>query len=440
AALYAHNFGLSVALVTDERPGGTCLLRGCIPAKQWLQIAEVYHTVQRASDFGVMVAEPELDWAAALDRKEKTVDGLVRGVTGLLKKRNVEIVTGRGRVDGPGSVVVATDEGDRRLEGRNLIIATGSYSRTLPSYPIDGQRIVTSDHALDWPARPERVAIIGAGVIGCEFASMLADLGSEVHVIELLPQIVPGSDVDAARLLEREMTRRGVKFYLERRVEEPKLGPESIVVPFGDERVEADVVLVAVGRGPNTEGVGLETAGVTVERGFVKVNLETMEAAPSVYAVGDIVAETPQLAHVGFAEAIAAVTHIATGRPVPVNYLAIPRVTYTHPEFAEVGLTEAQARERGFEVETTTHGFGGVGRAIIVGENRGTVKLVSAKDGAILGASVVGPQAGEMIHELMYSVGWEAYPSEAAAFIHAHPTLSEAVGETLLSAAGRSLH
>jgi dihydrolipoamide dehydrogenase len=440
AALFAHNFGLSVALVTDERVGGTCLLRGCIPAKQWLQIGEVYQSIRHASDFGIVVSEPELDWAAAAARKNKTVDGLVRGLSGLLKKRNAEVITGRGVLEGPHTVIVTTDDGERRLEGRNVIIATGSYSRSLPTYPIDGTRIVTSDHALDWSSRPERVAIIGGGVIGCEFASLLADLGSEVHVIEMLPQIVPGSDTDSSRLLEREMTRKGVRFYLERNVDAPKIGPSSVVVPFGSEHVEVEVVLVAVGRGPNTKEVGLESAGVKIERGFIEVNLDTMEAAPGVYAVGDVVAGTPQLAHVGFAEGMAAVTHIATGTPAPVNYQAIPRVTYTHPEFAEVGLTEAQASEQGIEVEVTTHGFGGVGRAIIIGQNRGSVKVVSAKNGAILGASVVGPQAGELIHELMYSVGWEAYPAEAAAFIHAHPTLSEAVGETLLSAAGRSLH
>jgi dihydrolipoamide dehydrogenase len=361
-------------------------------------------------------------------------------VTGLLKKRQVEVVTGKGRLEGPKTVVVSTDEGEQRVEGRSLIIATGSYSRTLPTYPIDRQRIVSSDHALDWPARPERVAIIGGGVIGCEFASILAELGSEVHVIEMLPQIIPGSDSDIAKLLEQELSRRGVRFYLERRVDGPKVGPSSVVVPFLSEQVEVDVVLMAVGRGPKTEGIGLETAGVVLDRGFIKTDLSSMLAAPGVYAVGDVVAGTPQLAHVGFAEAIAAVTHIATGKPEPVNYMAVPRVTYTHPELAEVGLTEAQAVEQGIEVQVTTHGFGGVGRAIIVGENRGTVKVVAAKNGAIIGASIVGPQAGELIHELMYSVGWEAYPTEAAAFIHAHPTLAEAVGETLLSAAGRSLH
>lgn len=442
AALYAHNFGLSVALISDERPGGTCLLRGCIPAKQWLQIAEVYSLVAKASDFGVVVGEPDIDWGAALARKNQTVEALVRGLSGLLKQRQVEVVLGRGRLDGTRTVVVDSADGEKRFEAERVIVATGSYARTLPGYEIDGKRIVTSDHALDWTERPQRVTIIGGGVIGCEFASLLAEFGTEVHVIELFPQIIPGGDTDSVKTLEKEMTRKGVRFHLGASVEVPKVGAGSVVVPFGGDSVEADVVLMAVGRGPRTEDIGLETVpGLELDRGFVKVNLETMETgAKGVYAVGDIVAGTAQLAHVGFAEAIAAVTHIATGTSAPVNYLAIPRVTYTHPEFAEVGLTEIQAREKGWEVEVHTHGFTGVGRAIIVGQNRGSVKIVNQKGGPIVGASVVGPQAGELIHELMYSVGWEAYPSEAAAFIHAHPTLSEAVGETLLSATGRSLH
>jgi dihydrolipoamide dehydrogenase len=339
-------------------------------------------------------------------------------------------------------VVVERPEGEARLEAGKVIVATGSYARTIPGYEIDGDRIVTSDHALDWPLQPGRVAIIGGGVIGCEFASLLAELGTEVHVIELLPQIIPGGDADSVTLLEREMTRRGVKFHLGKSVEAPRRGPSSIVVPFGGESVEVDSVLVAVGRGPRTENIGLETVeGIEVERGFIKADLRTMQTGGAgVYAVGDVVAGTPQLAHVGFAEAISAVTHIATNKPAPVDYLAIPRVTYTHPEFAEVGLTEAQARETGRDIEVHSHGMAGVGRAIIIGQNRGSVKVISEKGGAIIGASVVGSQAGELIHELMYAVGWEAYPSEAAAFIHAHPTLSEAVGETLMSAAGRSLH
>jgi dihydrolipoamide dehydrogenase len=440
--LYAHNFGLSVAMVSEERPGGTCLIRGCIPAKQWLQIAEVYNTVRHASDFGVMASEPELDWGAALAKKQQTVEGLLKGLAGLLKQRKVDVVSGRGRLDGPKSVIVQGTDGERQLEARNVIIATGSYARTLPGYEIDGQRIVTSDHALDWQSQPGRVAIIGGGVIGCEFASLLADLGSEVHVLELFPQIIPGGDADTVKVLERELSRRGVNFHLGVTVDAPQVGANSVRIPFGSESVEVDVVLMAVGRGPNTENIGLETVeGLEVERAAIKVDSETMQtAAGGVYAVGDVVAGTPQLAHVGFAEAIAAVTHIATGSTAPVDYQAIPRVTYTHPEFAEVGLTEAQARERGLDVEVHNHALTGIGRAIIVGQNRGTVKVTSIKNGPIVGASIVGPQAGELIHELMYAVGWEAYPSEAAAFIHAHPTLAEAVGETLLSAAGHSLH
>jgi dihydrolipoamide dehydrogenase len=335
---------------------------------------------------------------------------------------------------------VEDEGGNRTLEADKIILATGSYSRTIPGYDIDGTKIVTSDHALDWETQPRRVGIIGGGVIGCEFASFLIDVGSEVHVFEMLDQIVPGTDAETAKMLQRQMQKRGVKFHIGVGVEPAEVG-ESVVIPAGGERVEVDVALMAVGRGPNTEGVGLENTKAEVDRGFVKVDPDTMETAePGLYAVGDIVAGTPQLAHAGFAEGISAVTHIGTGQPQPVNYAAIPRVTYSHPEVAEVGLTAAQAEDKGLEVETTKHAFNGVGRAIIIGQNQGHAKVVSLKGGPIIGASVVGPQAGELIHELMYSVGWEALPAEAAAFIHAHPTLSETIGETLMAAAGRSLH
>jgi dihydrolipoamide dehydrogenase len=440
AALYAENFGLSVALIDAERPGGTCLLRGCIPAKQWLYIADVFSTVAHAAEFGVDAGQPTLDWEAALARKNQTVEGLVRGLGGLLKKKGVEVIEGYGRLAGPGRVEVDTGEGRNTLEGRAVILASGSYARTIPGYEFDGEKIVSSDHALDWPTRPNRVAIVGGGVIGCEFASFLVDVGTEVHVFEVMDQIVPGSDPDAAKQLQRQLQKRGVKFHIGVGVEAPKVD-ETVIVPFGGESVEVDVVLVSVGRGPNTDDVGLDTVAAKVDRGFVEVDPTTMQTAQAgLYAVGDIVAGTPQLAHVGFAEGISAVTHIATGEPKPVDYRAIPRVTYTHPEVAEVGLTEAQAIEQGIEVETAKHALNGVGRAIIIGDNQGFAKVISEKDGPIIGAAVVGPQAGEMIHELMFAVGWEALPSEAAAFIHAHPSLSEVVGETLMSAAGRSLH
>jgi dihydrolipoamide dehydrogenase len=440
AALYAHNFGLDIAMVEKERPGGTCLIRGCIPAKQWLHIAEVYTTVANAAEFGVNTSQPELDWQAALEVKNQTVEGLVRGLGGLLKKRGVDVINGFGKLAGSGKVEVKTEDGNRIAEGDKVILATGSHARTIPGYEIDGSKIVTSDHALDWESQPRRVGIIGGGVIGCEFASFLIDVGSEVHVFEMMDQIVPGTDTETAKMLQRQLQKRGVKFHIGVAVEPAEVG-ESVTIPAGEERVEVDVALVSVGRGPNTEGVGLESTKAQVDRGFVKVNPDTMETEePGLYAVGDIVAGTPQLAHAGFSEAIAAVTHIATGHSQPVNYDAIPRVTYSHPEVAEVGITEAQAEQRGLDVDVAKHAFNGVGRAIIIGQNQGHAKVISMKDGPIVGASVVGPQAGEMIHELMYAVGWEALPAEAAAFVHAHPTLSETIGETLMSAAGRSLH
>lgn len=441
AALYAHNFGLNVALVEKERVGGTCLLRGCIPAKAWLKTAEVFAHAKKASDFGVHVGEPTLDWEAALNRKNGIVDGLVRGLSGLLKSRKVDVIEGYGRLAGGGVEVAAKDGSVRRLEAKNVILATGSKPRSIPGYDFDGTRIVSSREALDWSERPDRVAIIGAGAIGSEFALILGSTGSEVHLFEMLDQVVPGSEPEAAKALAREMKKKGVKIRTGVGVGPAEVGDDRVIVPFEGEHVEVDKVLVAVGRAPVTDDVGLETTRVEVDRGFVKVDLNTMMTAePNIYAVGDIVADTPQLAHAGFAEGIAAITHIATGEIAPVDYRAIPLVVYTDPELASVGLTEAAAREAGYDIEVHDHGMRGVGRAIIQGEVGGVVKVVNEKDGPILGATVVGPTAGELIHELMYAVAWEALPAEAAAYIHAHPTISEAIGETLLSAAGRSLH
>jgi dihydrolipoamide dehydrogenase len=441
AALYAHNFGLSVAMVEKERVGGTCLIRGCIPAKAWLQAADVFHTVTHAADFGVHASAPTFSWSEGLDRKNRVVDQLVNGLSGMLKHRKVDVIDGYGRLAGSGKVVVETEGGSQELEAPSIIVATGSVPRAVPGYEFDGERILSSDDALDWNEDPGRVAIIGAGAIGCEFASMLTDLGNEVHLFEMLDQVIPGADPQAARALDRQLAARGITIRTGVTVGPPEVGDGGVSIPFGDESVEVDAVLVAVGRAPRTGDLGLEGTKVELDGGYVLVDLDTYETAePGVYAVGDIVAGTPQLAHAGFAEAIAAITYIATGEPNPVNYRAIPLVVYTHPEMASVGLTQAQAEELGYEVEKTTHTLAGVGRAIIRGRAQGLVKVVSAKDGPILGATVVGPDAGELIHELMYAVGWEALPAEAAAFVHAHPTLSEAVGETLLAAAGRPLH
>ena len=441
AALYAHNFGLSVAIVEKDTVGGTCLLRGCIPAKTWLQAAEVFTTVKGAATFGVMSSEPSFDWAAGLERKRKIVDGLVRGVSGLLKSRGVEIIDGFGRIAGPNRVTVETEEGTRDLEATNIILATGSSPSSIPGFDFDGINIVSSDHALDWESQPSRVGIVGGGIIGCEFASLLADLGSEVTVVEMLDQIVPGFDGDAARELRKQLSRRGVVFHTSVGVSGHKVTESGVELSFGDQMIEVDKVLVAVGRRPLTDGIGLDTTKVETYRGYVLADLETMQTAePGVFAVGDIVADTPGLAHGAFAEAIAAITYIATGNTAAVDYRAIPNVVYTHPEAAQVGMTEAEATEAGMVTKVHNHSFMGVGRAQIIGKNRGFVKIVAQEDGPIIGASVVGPHAGELIHELMYAVGWEALPEEAAAFVHAHPTLSEAVGESLMATAGRGLH
>ena len=441
AALYAHNFGLSVAMVEKGRVGGTCLLRGCIPAKTWLEAAGVFRTVQGSADFGVQAGPPSFDWSQGLARKNRVVDQLVNGLSGLLKNRKVDVIDGFGRLDGPGKVVVDTADGQQGLEAVNVIIATGSVPQTIPGYEFDGERILSSDHALDWSASPGRVAIIGAGAIGCEFASLLVDLGNEVHLFEMMDQIVPGAEPQAARALERQLKERGATVRTGVTVGKPDRRGDTVVVPFGEESVEVDNVLVAVGRAPRTGDIGLDTAKIEIDRGFIVVDGETGQTAEAgVFAVGDIVAGTPQLAHAGFAEGISVITYLGTGEPSPVNYRTVPLIVYTHPELASVGLTEAQAKDLGYEVETTSKTFAGVARAIIRGEAQGVVKLVVEKDGPILGASVVGPDAGEMIHELMFAVGWEALPAEAAAFVHAHPTVSEAVGEALMTASGRSLH
>jgi len=441
AALYAHNFGLSVAMIEKDLVGGTCLHRGCVPTKAWLETAEVFAAVAGAGEFGVVAAPPALDWGRARDRKNRIVGQLARGLSGLLRQRGVEVIAGTGRLNLPAGVVVGTPEGERHLEARAIILATGAVPRSIPGYEFDGRRIVSSDHALEWGRRPERVAVIGAGAIGCEFASFLSDLGSKVYLFEVMPQILPGMEPEAARVLHRELSSRQVEIRTGTAVGPASSTPDGLVVPYEGGSVAVEAALVAVGRAPGTSSLGLEGTRVEVERGFVKVDPSTQQTAePGVYAVGDIVAGTPQLAHAGFAEGIAAITHIATGRPAPVDYRAVPAIVYTRPEVASVGLTEERAKAAGYEVTTHSHGFQAAARAMIRNENRGLVKLVTEVGGPILGATIAGPAAGELIHEMVLAVGWEALPAEAAAFIHGHPTLAEVLGETLLTAAGRSLH
>ena len=439
AALYASNFELEITLIESDTLGGTCLNRGCIPAKYWLHVAELNHEIDNSKDFGIEITGKNIDWKATAQKRLDTVNKLVGGIGMLLKSKKVNVIEGWGTIKDSKKVIVKTTEGkEEEVSTDYILLATGSKPREIPNINVDGEFVITSDTALSREEPPKKVCVIGAGAIGCEFASLLNDLGSEVTVVELDKEILPGLDKRTSGELRKQLSSRGVDFKLSTSV----TNISDKVVNFSDDSSDSfDCVLVAVGRAPLTENIGLEEIGVNVNKGFVEVDLETMQTdVENIYALGDIVYDTPQLAHVAFAEAISAITHIATGESSPVNYKAIPYVVYTRPELAEVGLNSEKAKEIGIKLNQAQHSFAGIGRALLQNQNKGIVKVYSEEDGPIVGASVCGPAAGEMIHELMYMVGWEALPSEASEFIHAHPTLSEAIGESLLSLNGRGLH
>jgi dihydrolipoamide dehydrogenase len=447
AALYAASAGLTVALVEKEKVGGTCLHRGCIPAKSLLHAAEVFRTVTHAAEHGVKLpgGAPEPDWPAANKRRAGIVNQLHKGLSGLLKRRKVTVIDGFGRLTADGAVAVNGDT----LRGRGVIICAGSVPRSIPGMDVDGQEICTSDHSTnsDDERLPERIAVIGGGVIGSEFASVYTDLGVQTALLEAMPLgVLPiGPDRDVADVLARSLKRRGTDIHAEARVGSLERTSNGVVVPFetpkGSEKLEVDQVLVSIGRRPATEDMGLEEAGIRVDgRGFIEVDTSTMETSRSgVYAVGDCV-PTPGLAHVAYAEAVVAVDRILGEQPVPVDYGKVPWVVYTHPEVAWTGMTEVEAREAGYDVDVHKHSMAGNGRAMILGETDGLVKIVAQRDGPILGFHMVGPWASELMHEGYLAVNWEALPNDVGRLIHAHPSLSEAIGETMITFSGRSLH
>ena len=442
AALYGASAGLRIAMIEERRVGGTCLHRGCIPAKELLQTAEVLRTVSNAKEFGVDAGQqPTLDLATSQTRKQQVVDRLTRGLEGLLSNRKVTVVPGTGTlVDARGRHVRVSDGSE--LQGTALILATGSVPRSLPGLEFDGERILHSDHVLALTEVPGRVLIIGAGAIGCEFASLLSDVGSEVTLVEALPRILPGVDVAAGDVVARSFKKRGVRLHTNVRVTGIDGARELTVsyeTPEGPQQVVVDKVVVSIGRQARTEGINLEGSGIEVDERGIRVDSLMRTTMPGIYAIGDVV-DSPQLAHVGFAEAIVAIKTILGEQATPVDYGKVPWGIYCHPEVAFSGLTEDDARELGYDVVTSVHRFGGNSRALIIGEPDGLVKIVAERDGPILGVHIAGPWATELLQEGYLAVNWEAMPGEVGEFIHPHPTLSELFGESALALTGRSLH
>jgi dihydrolipoamide dehydrogenase len=438
-ALRAAQLGKRVALVErDDRLGGTCLLRGCIPTKALLQSAAVMDAVNRSEEWGIK-ASGEPDWTQVQAFETRIVDKLVRGVSGLVKARKIDVVTGSATLK-PGAVI---EVGDRSLSAGDVVIATGSKPRLLPGLEVSG-RVITSDEALWYGELPSSTVIIGAGAIGLEFASFYRSMGAEVTVVEALPRIAPLEDEDLSKEIARAFRKRGVATHAGAKVNDVRDQDDHVEVTFEaggtSQTTEADVCLVAIGRGPVTDGLGVEQAGIELDRGFVKVDGQLRTTAPNVWAVGDVAATPYQLAHVSFTEGYAVAERIAGIDVAEIDYTVIPRVTYCSPEIASVGLTEAQAVERGHEVVVERFNFQGIGKANILGEG-GVVKVIAGKDGGpVLGVHMVGPHVTDLISESMLAVAWEAIPAEVAALIHPHPSLSEGVGEAFLALAGKPLH
>ena len=433
-ALRAAELGLSVALVEKGKLGGTCLHNGCIPTKALLHAAEVADSAREGSRFGIKTTFESVDMSGVHAYKDGVVGRLYKGLQGLVSSRSIEFIQGTGRLGGPDTV----DVDGRRITGRNVVLATGSYAKSLPGLEIGG-RIMTSDQALSIDHVPARVVVLGGGVIGVEFASVFRSFGSEVTIVEALPRLVAAEDEAISTQLQRAFRKRGIAFRTGVRFAGARQEGDVVTVELeGGATVEADLLLVAVGRGPSTDGLGYEEAGVTVERGLVPTDERLRTNLPNVYAVGDIVPGL-QLAHRGFAQGIFVAEEIAGLSPAPVEDRGIPRVTYCDPEIASVGLTETQAREAYGEIETYEYNLGGNGKSQIL-QTQGFVKLVREKDGPVVGVHMIGARMGEQVGEAQLIVNWDAFPADVAGLVHAHPTQNEALGEAHLALAGKPLH
>jgi dihydrolipoamide dehydrogenase len=441
-ALRAAELGKRVALIEKDKVGGTCLHRGCIPTKALLHAAEVADQAREGEAFGVRSTFEGIDMPGVHAYKDKVVDRLWKGLQSTLASRKIEMVYGEGTLVSPTQVRV----GDTVYEGAHIVLATGSEAKSLPGLEIDGERVITSDQALRLDRVPRSAVILGGGVIGVEFASVWRSFGAEVTIVEMLPHLLPLEDEASSKLLERAFRRRGIGYELGTRFEGVKDHGGGLTVSLaGGKTLDTDLLLVAVGRGPVSAGLGYEAAGVTVERGYVKVDEYCRTSVPTISAVGDLI-PGPQLAHVGFAEGILVAERLAGLKVTPIDYDGVPRVTYSDPEVASVGITSAMAKERGIEVTELSYPIGGNGKSVIL-QTQGAAKLIAAATGGpdgtpgpVLGIHLVGARVGELIAEGQLIYNWEALPYDVAQLIHPHPTQSELIGEAHLALAGKPLH
>ncbi len=434
-ALRAAQLGLSVGLVEKGNLGGTCLHIGCIPTKALLHAAEIADSARDSEQFGVRATLDGIDMAGVNSYKDAVVARLFKGLSGLIKGRGITVIEGEGRLTGPREVTVD----GTTYSGKNVVLASGSYPRSLPGLDIDGERVITSEQALRLDTVPGSVVVLGGGVIGVEFASVWRSFGADVTIVEALPRLVAAEDEASSKVLERTFKKRGIVMRTGTPFQSVKVTDDGVAVTVeGGDVIEAELLLVAVGRGPSTDGLGYDEQGVTMDRGFVLTDDRCHTNLEGVYAVGDIVPGL-QLAHRGFQQGIFVAEDIAGLEPATIDEAGIPRVTYSHPEVASVGLTEAQATEKYGDVESLTYDLGGNGKSQIL-KTQGFVKLVRRKDGPVVGIHLVGDRVGELVGEAQLIYGWEGYAEDVAPLVHAHPTQNEALGEAHLALAGKPLH
>jgi dihydrolipoamide dehydrogenase len=436
AALRASELGFSVGLIEKDKVGGTCLHRGCIPTKALLHAAEVADYSRESAKFGIKSTFEGVDVDAVTAYREGVISKKYKGLQGLVKARGITTIEGEGRLVSPTAVQV----GDDTIVGKNVILATGSYSRSLPGLEIGG-RVITSEQALELNFVPKKVAVLGGGVIGVEFASVWKSFGADVTIIEALPHLVPNEDETISKSLERAFRKRGIDFRLGIRFAGVTQDDNGVIVTLENgDTIDAELLLVAVGRGPSTAGLGFEEVGVTIDRGFVITNERLATSVPGLYAVGDIVPGL-QLAHRGFQQGIFVAEEIAGLNPTVISDTNIPKVTYCDPEVASVGLSVAKAIAEHGEGNITSYDYSlaGNGKSEIIGTT-GSVKVVRVNDGPVVGIHMIGARVGELIGEAQLAVNWEAYPEDIAPLIHAHPTQNESLGEAFLYLAGKPLH